>query len=61
MYKYSFMSYFGAHVLTEGFCLQAICLVGGFGSSHYLKACVESQYPDIHILQPNEAWAAIAK
>lgn len=41
--------------------ITAICLVGGFGSSHYLKACVESEYPHIHVLQPNEAWAAIAK
>lgn len=48
-------------MLTRRCCPKAICLVGGFGSSHYLKACVESEYPDIQVLQPNEAWAAIAK
>ncbi|KAK4450231.1 hypothetical protein QBC34DRAFT_484501 [Podospora aff. communis PSN243] len=41
--------------------ITGICLVGGFGSSQYLKACVEKEHPDLQVLQPNDAWAAIAK
>ena len=40
---------------------KAIFLVGGFGSSHYLKACVEKEHPKIQVLQPDDAWAAIVK
>lgn len=35
--------------------------MGGFGSSQYLKSCIEKQYPHIQVLQPNDAWAAIVK
>ncbi|KAL7936393.1 hypothetical protein V8C35DRAFT_295382 [Trichoderma chlorosporum] len=38
-----------------------IFLVGGFGASLYLFQRVVQRYPDIQILQPPEAWAAIAK
>ncbi|KAK0648651.1 putative hsp70 protein [Cercophora newfieldiana] len=41
--------------------ITGICLVGGFGSSQYLKACVEKEHPNVQVLQPNDAWAAIAK
>ena len=43
------------------FLWQGIFLVGGFGSSQYLKAKVEKQYPGIQVLQPTDAWAAIVK
>ncbi|EHK20682.1 uncharacterized protein TRIVIDRAFT_69382 [Trichoderma virens Gv29-8] len=38
-----------------------IFLVGGFGSSQYLMSQVEAKYPGIQVLQPPDAWAAIAK
>ncbi|KAH6658942.1 putative hsp70 protein [Truncatella angustata] len=41
--------------------VTGVFLVGGFGSSQYLKSCVEKQHPGIQVLQPNDAWAAIAK
>jgi len=41
--------------------IQGIFLVGGFGSSQYLKTKVEKQYPAIQVLQPTDAWAAIVK
>ncbi|KAK0620644.1 putative hsp70 protein [Immersiella caudata] len=40
---------------------QGIFLVGGFGSSQYLKARVEVCHPGIQVLQPADAWAAIVK
>lgn len=40
---------------------QGVVLVGGFGSSQYLKSCVEKQHPGLQVLQPNDAWAAIVK
>ncbi|POR37011.1 hypothetical protein TPAR_02793 [Tolypocladium paradoxum] len=39
--------------------VTGICLVGGFGSSQYLKDRVQKENPDIQVLQPNDAWAAI--
>ena len=47
--------------LTHGFHSQGIFLVGGFGSSQYLKSKVEKQYQGIQVLQPTDAWAAIVK
>uniref|UniRef100_A0A0B7KQL2 Actin-like ATPase domain-containing protein n=1 Tax=Bionectria ochroleuca TaxID=29856 RepID=A0A0B7KQL2_BIOOC len=41
--------------------ITGIFLVGGFGSSQYLRACVARRYLDIQVLQPNDAWGAIAK
>ncbi|KAH6842399.1 hypothetical protein B0I37DRAFT_399101 [Chaetomium sp. MPI-CAGE-AT-0009] len=41
--------------------VTGIFLVGGFGSSQYLKACVEREHPGIQVLQPTDAWAAIVK
>ena len=32
-----------------------ILLVGGFGSSKYLKAKIEERYPGVPVLQPPEA------
>ncbi|KAI1417493.1 actin-like ATPase domain-containing protein [Hypoxylon sp. FL1857] len=41
--------------------LKGIFLVGGFGSSQYLKSCIERAVPDIQVIQPDDAWAAIVK
>ncbi|KAH7175320.1 hypothetical protein EDB81DRAFT_769600 [Dactylonectria macrodidyma] len=41
--------------------LKGIFLVGGFGGSQYLTKRVRDEHPDIEILQPPDAWAAIAK
>ncbi|KAG4272985.1 hypothetical protein FPRO04_10065 [Fusarium proliferatum] len=38
-----------------------IFLVGGFGSSQYLKSRIEDENPDIQVIQPEDAWAAIVK
>ncbi|KAF7557450.1 hypothetical protein G7Z17_g653 [Cylindrodendrum hubeiense] len=40
---------------------QGIFLVGGFGSNQYLTERVRNEHPDIDVLQPPDAWAAIAK
>ena len=34
---------------------KAIFLVGGFGSSLYLKDCLQQAHPDIQVIQPNDA------
>ncbi|KAL8667386.1 MAG: hypothetical protein Q9202_000602 [Teloschistes flavicans] len=41
--------------------IRAIFLVGGFGSSEYLKQCLETSHPKIQVIQPNDAWSAIVK
>ncbi|KFY82655.1 hypothetical protein V498_08516 [Pseudogymnoascus sp. VKM F-4517 (FW-2822)] len=41
--------------------ITGIFLVGGFGGSQYLKSCVEKAQPGIQVLQPSDAWSAIAK
>ncbi|CZT11384.1 related to hsp70 protein [Rhynchosporium agropyri] len=41
--------------------VKAIFLVGGFGSSEYLKACLETNHSHIQVIQPYGAWAAIVK
>ncbi|KAH7139869.1 Hsp70 family protein-like protein [Dactylonectria estremocensis] len=41
--------------------IRGIMLVGGFGGSQYLKTRVEKEHPNIQILQPAEAWAAIVR
>ncbi|TGO63683.1 hypothetical protein BCON_0011g00230 [Botryotinia convoluta] len=41
--------------------IKAIFLVGGFGASEYLKIRLEKIHPDIQIIQPHDAWSAIAK
>ncbi|KAH0566440.1 hypothetical protein GP486_000152 [Trichoglossum hirsutum] len=40
---------------------DAIFLVGGFGSSQYLKTRLEKANPDIQVIQPPDAWGAIVK
>jgi hypothetical protein len=41
--------------------IKAIFLVGGFGSSQYLKKRLENANSDIQIIQPPDAWGAIVK
>ncbi|MCJ1301655.1 hypothetical protein MMC08_004456, partial [Hypocenomyce scalaris] len=41
--------------------IKAIFLVGGFGSSEYLKKCLEETHPGIQVIQPHDAWSAIVK
>ncbi|KAI9053981.1 hypothetical protein LZ554_002925 [Drepanopeziza brunnea f. sp. 'monogermtubi'] len=41
--------------------IKAIFLVGGFGSSEYLKSCLEKDHPGIQVIQPHGAWGAIVK
>ncbi|KAH7157318.1 hypothetical protein B0J13DRAFT_592817 [Dactylonectria estremocensis] len=41
--------------------MKGIFLVGGFGGNQYLMKRVRNEHPDIEILQPPDAWAAIAK
>ncbi|KAH9205472.1 Hsp70 family protein-like protein [Leptodontidium sp. 2 PMI_412] len=41
--------------------VTAIFLVGGFGSSEYLKSCLVQDHPTIQVIQPHDAWAAIVK
>ncbi|KAI0131600.1 actin-like ATPase domain-containing protein [Hypoxylon sp. NC0597] len=45
----------------QGKRLKGIFLVGGFGSSQYLKSCIERAVPHIQVIQPDDAWAAIVK
>jgi hypothetical protein len=35
--------------------IQAIFLVGGFGSSQYLKMRLEKANPEIQVIQPTDA------
>ncbi|KAI1374961.1 actin-like ATPase domain-containing protein [Hypoxylon crocopeplum] len=41
--------------------LKGIFLVGGFGSSQYLKTRIEQAVPNVQVIQPDDAWAAIVK
>lgn len=41
--------------------VKAICLVGGFGASEYLKQNIKDRHPDIQVIQPHDAWSAIVK
>ncbi|KAH8595949.1 hypothetical protein B0O99DRAFT_511415 [Bisporella sp. PMI_857] len=50
-----------ALIKRQGRDLKGIFLVGGFGSSQYLKKCIEKSFPDIQVIQPDDAWAAIVK
>jgi hypothetical protein len=39
---------------------QAIFLVGGFGSSSYLKEALQQANPGIKVIQPHDAWVESA-
>jgi hypothetical protein len=41
--------------------IKAIFLVGGFGSSLFLRDAIEKAHPDIQVIQPNDAWSAIVQ
>ena len=38
--------------VSEGLSVSAILLVGGFGSSEYLRKAIENQFDDIKVIQP---------
>ncbi|KAJ4387858.1 hypothetical protein N0V93_008461 [Gnomoniopsis smithogilvyi] len=43
--------------------IKGIFLVGGFGSSQYLKKCLDEKYESLgtQVIQPHDAWGAIVK
>ncbi|QPG97248.1 hypothetical protein C2857_006028 [Epichloe festucae Fl1] len=41
--------------------VTGILLVGGFGGSLYLRERVQKHFPDIEVIQPQDAWAAVVK
>ena len=41
--------------------IKGIFLVGGFGSSAYLRQFLQRCHPDIQVIQPHDAWSAIVK
>ncbi|KAM5370925.1 hypothetical protein ACJZ2D_008238 [Fusarium nematophilum] len=41
--------------------VRGIFLVGGFGSSQFLKSSIEKANRGIQVIQPHDAWAAIVK
>ncbi|KAK1835325.1 hypothetical protein QBC39DRAFT_274984 [Podospora conica] len=41
--------------------IEGIFLVGGFGSSQYLKSRIEKRFPGTQVIQPTDAWAAVVK
>lgn len=45
----------------QGRAPKGIFLVGGFGSSQYLKKRLEKVVPGVQVIQPDDAWAAIVK
>lgn len=49
------------HAIQRLTSWQAIFLVGGFGSSEYLKMRLEMGHPGIQVIQPHDSWAAIVK
>ncbi|KAH1613864.1 hypothetical protein KXV74_004355 [Aspergillus fumigatus] len=50
-----------ASITRVGLSIEAIILVGGFGSSEYLFRRVQKQYPTIKVLQPPDAWSAVVR
>ncbi|KAK8008221.1 hypothetical protein PG991_010772 [Apiospora marii] len=50
-----------ARLKRAGEDVTGILLVGGFGSSQYLKGEIEKSFPDVQVIQPDDAWAAIVK
>ncbi|KAI2613000.1 actin-like ATPase domain-containing protein, partial [Hypoxylon fragiforme] len=50
-----------AQLARRGKGVKGIFLVGGFGSSQYLKERVEQSVPNVQVIQPDDAWAAIVK
>lgn len=53
----------GAQAKRPGQQVKGIFLVGGFGSSRYLKKCLDDNYEaqGIQVIQPHNAWGAIVK
>jgi hypothetical protein len=45
----------------KGSKIKAIFLVGGFGSSLFLKEAIQKAHPDIQVIQSENAWSAIVQ
>ncbi|KAH8730677.1 hypothetical protein GQ44DRAFT_746602 [Phaeosphaeriaceae sp. PMI808] len=45
----------------KGADTKAIFLVGGFGSSLFLRDAIAKVHPDIQVIQPNNAWSVIVQ
>jgi hypothetical protein len=45
----------------KGSKIKVIFLVGGFGSSLFLKEAIQKAHPDIQLIQPENAWSAIVQ
>jgi hypothetical protein len=45
----------------KGAKIKAIFLVGGFGSSLFLRDAIAKAHPDIQVIQPDNAWSAIVQ
>ena len=45
----------------KGAKIKAIFLVGGFGSSLFLKDAIQKAHTDIQVIQPENAWSAIVQ
>lgn len=52
-----------ARAKQPGQQVKGIFLVGGFGSSRYLKKCLDDNFEamGIQVIQPHDAWGAIVK
>lgn len=52
-----------AQAKRPGQQVKGIFLVGGFGSSRYLKKCLDENFEHmgIQVIQPHDAWGAIVK
>ncbi|KAI9774152.1 MAG: hypothetical protein M1840_005245 [Geoglossum simile] len=46
---------------TAGDSKIPILLVGGFGSSNYLRRRIEERFPNCTVLQPPDAWSAVVR
>lgn len=49
------------YAFREKHGIDAIFLVGGFGSNEYLKDRLKQRFVHIPVIQPSDAWAAIVK
>ncbi|KAH2737389.1 hypothetical protein KXV39_008198 [Aspergillus fumigatus] len=48
-----------ASITRAGLSIEAIILVGGFGSSEYLFRRLQKKNPALKVLQPPDAWSAV--
>lgn len=58
---YQFHRVWSEGSLTSLSYSKGIFLVGGFGSSQLLKSKIQKKFPEIQVIQPADAWAAVVK